>query len=262
LWLIFLRLILLYVIVLVNDYTSKLILSCNLLWVMSTAIETLNLQKNYGAGQLSVQALRNVNVKFNCGEFTAVLGSSGSGKTTLLNILGTLDKPTSGKVIVDGKDLSSLNEKATVELRRRKIGFIFQFYNLMPVLTAFENIELPMIISGTPKKEAQNRAKELLAAVGLSDRASHRPDELSGGQQQRVAVARALANKPALILADEPTGDLDSATGVQVMGLLLKLSKEQGTTVLVATHDVSVLKVADRALRMKDGQVISDEKLR
>ena len=229
---------------------------------MSTAIETLNLQKNYGAGQLSVQALRDVNVKFIGGEFTAVLGASGSGKTTLLNILGTLDKPTSGKVIIDGKDLSSLNEKTTVELRRRKIGFIFQFYNLMPVLTAFENIELPMIISGTPKKEAQTRAKELLAAVGLSDRASHRPDELSGGQQQRVDVARALANKPALILADEPTGDLDSATGVQVMGLLLKLSKEQGTTVLVATHDVSVLKVADRALQMKDGQVISDEKLR
>jgi putative ABC transport system ATP-binding protein len=229
---------------------------------MSTAVETLNLQKNYGTGQLSIQALRNVNVKFNSGEFTAVLGSSGSGKTTLLNILGTLDKPTSGKVIVDGKDLSSLNEKGTVELRRRKIGFIFQFYNLMPVLTAFENIELPMIISGVPKKQAQSRAKELLAAVGLSDRAGHRPDELSGGQQQRVAVARALANKPSLILADEPTGDLDSATGAQIMGLLLKLSKEQGTTVLAATHDSSILNLADRALRMKDGQVISDEKLR
>ncbi len=229
---------------------------------MSATIETISLQKHYGTGQLSVHALRNINVKFIGGEFTAVLGASGSGKTTLLNIIGTLDKPTGGTVLLDGKDLSSLNEKDTVMLRRRKIGFIFQFYNLMPVLTAFENIELPMIISGVPKKEAQTRAKELLAAVGLSDRASHRPDELSGGQQQRIAVARALANKPALILADEPTGDLDSATGAQVMGLLLKLSKEQGTTVLVATHDVSVLKIADRALRMKDGQVISDEKLR
>ena len=229
---------------------------------MSTAIQTIALEKEYGTAQLSVHALRNINVKFNNGEFVAVLGASGSGKTTLLNILGTLDKPTSGKVLIDGKDLSSLNEKGIVELRRRKIGFIFQFYNLMPVLTAFENIELPLIISGVPKKEAQKRARDLLAAVGLTDRASHRPDELSGGQQQRVAVARALANKPKIILADEPTGDLDSATGEQVMALLLKLSKEQGTTVLAATHDVSLLKLADRALRMKDGQIISDEKLR
>jgi putative ABC transport system ATP-binding protein len=229
---------------------------------MSTTIETVNLQKDYGAGQLSVHALHNVNLKVNSGEFMAVLGSSGSGKTTLLNILGTLDKPTGGKVYIDGKDLSSINEKGIVELRRRKIGFIFQFYNLMPVLTAFENIELPMIISGVPKKQAQSRAKELLTAVGLADRANHRPDELSGGQQQRVAVARALANKPALILADEPTVDLDSATGEQVMALLLKLSKEQDTTVLAATHDISILKLADRALCMKDGQVISNEKLR
>jgi putative ABC transport system ATP-binding protein len=229
---------------------------------MSSAIETISLEKEYGAGQVSVHALRNVNLKFNKGEFVAVLGASGSGKTTLLNIIGTLDKPTSGQVFIEGKDLSSLNEKGIVELRRRKIGFIFQFYNLMPVLTAFENIELPMIISGVPKKQAQNRANELLTAVGLADRANHRPDELSGGQQQRVAVARALANKPTLILADEPTGDLDSATGEQVMALLLKLSKEQDTTVLAATHDLSILKLADRALRMKDGKVISDEKLR
>lgn len=229
---------------------------------MSTAIETISLQKHYGAGQLLVHALRNVNVKFNTGEFVVLLGASGSGKTTLLNILGTLDKPSSGKVLIEGKDLSNLNEKGIVELRRRKIGFIFQFYNLMPVLTAFENIELPLIISSVPKKEAQKRARDLLAAVGLSDRANHRPDELSGGQQQRVAVARALANKPTIILADEPTGDLDSATGEQVMKLLLKLSKEQGTTVLAATHDVSILKLADHVLRMKDGQVIYDEKLR
>jgi putative ABC transport system ATP-binding protein len=228
---------------------------------MSLAIETIGLGKEYGAGQLSVHALQNVNFKANKGEFIAVLGASGSGKTTLLNIIGTLDKPTSGQVFIEGKDLSRLNEKGIVDLRRRKIGFIFQFYNLMPVLTAFENIELPMIISGVPKKEAKNRAKDLLAAVGLNERADHRPDELSGGQQQRVAVARALANKPTLILADEPTGDLDSATGEQVMALLLKLSKEQETTVLAATHDLSILKIADRALRMKDGKVISNEKL-
>jgi putative ABC transport system ATP-binding protein len=214
---------------------------------MSSAIETISLEKKYGAGQVSVHALRNVNLKFNKGEFVAALGTSGSGKTTLLNVLGTLDKPTSGKVFIEGKDLSNLNEKGIVELRRRKIGFIFQSYNLMPVLTAFENIELPMIISGVPKKEAQTRARDLLAAVGLNDRANHRPDEL---------------NKPTLILADEPTGNLDSATGEQIMKLLLKLSKEQSTTGLAATHDLSILKIADHALRMKDGQVISDEKLR
>ncbi|MCW4017201.1 MAG: ABC transporter ATP-binding protein [Candidatus Bathyarchaeota archaeon] len=229
---------------------------------MSPAIETVQLEKEYGAGQLSVHALRNINLQLSKGEFTAILGASGSGKTTLLNILGTLDRPTSGKVLIDGKDLASLNEKGLVKLRREKIGFIFQFYNLMPVLTAFENVELPMIISGVPKKEAQKRADELLAAVGLQDRASPRPDELSGGQQQRVAVARALANKPTVILADEPTGDLDSATGEQVLNLLLQLSKKQGTTVLAATHDISILKLADRAVRMKDGQIVSDEKLR
>ncbi|MGD6808315.1 MAG: ABC transporter ATP-binding protein [Candidatus Bathyarchaeia archaeon] len=228
---------------------------------MSTAIETINLQKDYGVGQLSVHALHNINIKFKNGEFIAVLGSSGSGKTTLLNVIGTLDKPTSGKVLIENKDLSSLKEKELVDIRRRKIGFIFQFYNLMPVLTAFENIELPMMISGVPKKEAQKRAKDLLESVGLTDRANHRPDQLSGGQQQRVAIARALANKPTIILADEPTGDLDSTTGAQVMAVLLKLSKEQGTTVLASTHDSSILKLADRALRMKDGQIISDEKL-
>jgi putative ABC transport system ATP-binding protein len=230
--------------------------------IMPHTIEIKNLQKQYGAGQVGVHALRDVNLKFGKGEFVAVLGASGSGKTTLLNLIGALDKPTQGHIYIEGKDLAALNEKGLVQLRRQKIGFIFQFYNLMPVLTAFENIELPMVISGVPKKEAQERAKTLLAAVGLQDRANHRPDELSGGQQQRVAVARALANKPAIVLADEPTGDLDSATGEQVMRLLLKLSKEQGTTVLAATHDVSILKVADRALRMKDGQVVADEKLR
>jgi putative ABC transport system ATP-binding protein len=219
---------------------------------MTPVIETVNLTKEYCLGKISVHALRNVNVNLEKGEFVAVLGASGSGKTTLLNIIGALDKPTGGKICIEGKDLSALNEKALVQLKRHKIGFIFQFYNLLPVLTAFENVELPMIISGVPKKEAQERAKSLLAAVGIQDRANHRPDELSGGQQQRAAVARALANKPAIILADEPTGDLDSATGEQVMKLLLKLSKEEGATVLVATHDVSILKLADRALRMKD----------
>ncbi|MGD0643421.1 MAG: ABC transporter ATP-binding protein [Candidatus Bathyarchaeia archaeon] len=229
---------------------------------MSTAIEIVKLEKEYCLGKVSVQALRNINVNLKKGEFVAVVGASGSGKTTLLNIIGTLDKATHGKVYLEGKDLSNLNEKSLVEIRRRKIGFIFQFYNLMPVLTAFENVELPMIIAGVPKKEATKRARDLLAAVGLNERANHRPDELSGGQQQRIAIARALANQPTVILADEPTGDLDSASGEQVMKLLRKLSKEQGITVLAATHDVSILNLADRELRMKDGQIISDEKLR
>jgi putative ABC transport system ATP-binding protein len=229
---------------------------------MSIVIETKNLSKQYQMGKVNVQALNKVNVTLRKGEFVAVLGASGSGKTTLLNIIGTLHKPTDGQVLLEGKDTSNLNEKSTVELRRKKVGFIFQFYNLMPVLTAQENVELPMIISGTPKKQAQQRAHDLLLAVGLAERANHRPEELSGGQQQRVAVARALANKPATILADEPTGDLDTATGAQIMQLLFKLSKEQNTTVLVATHDTSILKLADRAVNMKDGKVVSDEKLR
>jgi putative ABC transport system ATP-binding protein len=229
---------------------------------MSIVIETKNLSKQYQMGKVNVQALNKVNVTLRKGEFVAVLGASGSGKTTLLNIIGTLDKPTGGQVLLEGKDTSNLNEKSIVEVRRKKVGFIFQFYNLMPVLTALENVELPMIIGGTPKKQAQQCAHDLLSAVGLAERANHRPEELSGGQQQRVAVARALANKPATILADEPTGDLDSATGAQIMQLLFKLSKEQNTTVLVATHDTSILKLADRAVNMKDGKVVSDEKLR
>lgn len=224
---------------------------------MSSAIQTINLGKQYGIGQVQVHALKNVSLTFQKGEFAAVLGPSGSGKTTLLNIMGTLDRATSGKLLVDNEDVASLNEKQRVWLRRQKIGFVFQFYNLMPVLTAYENVELPMIINATPKKEAQERAKNLLAAVGLQDRANHRPEELSGGEQQRVAVARALANKPAIVLADEPTGDLDSATGEQVMKILHKLSKNQGTTVIVATHDHSILKLADRTVWMKDGQVVS-----
>jgi len=229
---------------------------------MSIAIEALELEKEYGLGQLSVHALKNINIKISTGEFTAIIGPSGSGKTTLLNILGTLDKPTRGKIFIEQHDISALKEKNIVKVRRRKIGFVFQFYNLMPALTAFENIELPMIVNGVPKKKSQERANALLAAVGLTERAHHRPDQLSGGQQQRIAIARALANKPTIILADEPTGDLDTTTGEQIMRILYNLSKEQGTTVIVTTHDLSILKLADRVLKMKDGQIISDEKMR
>jgi putative ABC transport system ATP-binding protein len=225
---------------------------------MSFVIETVNLSKQYLLGHITVNALQSVNLKFSKGEFVVILGTSGSGKTTLLNILGTLDNVTSGKAFIDGKDLTCQKERELVALRRKKIGFVFQFFNLVPVLTAFENIELPMVISDVPKQETKKRAEKLLKDVGLQDRANHRPDELSGGQQQRVAIARALANQPAIVLADEPTGDLDTTTGQQVMQLLLDLSKAQGTTVVVATHDQSMIGLADRVVRMQDGRVISD----
>ncbi len=226
---------------------------------MSLAVEIHNLSKQYKLGQVTVNALQGINLELEKGEFVVVLGPSGSGKTTLLNIIGTLDKASSGKVLVDGRDLAKQSERELVEFRRKKISFVFQFFNLVPVLTAFENVELPLIISGVPKREAQERAVNLLKAVGLQDRVNHRPDELSGGQQQRVAIARALANKPSIVLADEPTGDLDTATGQQTMQLLLDLSKTQGTTVIVATHDQSILNLADRVLNMRDGQITSNQ---
>jgi putative ABC transport system ATP-binding protein len=172
-----------------------------------------------------------------------------------------LDKPTSGKVYIDGEELTNQTEKELTRLRRKKIGFIFQFYNLIPVLTAFENVELPMIIAGLSRNEAAKRAQALLESTKLLDRAAHRPDELSGGEQQRIAIARALANRPSIILADEPTGDLDSATGKLVMRMLFEMSRQEKATVIVATHDPAVVDMADRLLRMKDGQVITDEKM-
>jgi putative ABC transport system ATP-binding protein len=219
-----------------------------------------NLEKVYHLGEISVHALRGVNMTLNRGEFVVVMGPSGSGKTTLLNIIGTFDKPTRGKVYVDGQDLTILSEKELTKIRRHKIGFIFQFYNLIPVLTAFENIELPMLISGIPKRERQQRTKQLLQTVGLSDRMEHRPDELSGGEQQRVAIARSLANKPSLILADEPTGDLDTKTGSEVVRVLHDAAKQENVTVVVVTHDPIVGEKADRIIEMRDGRILSEKK--
>jgi len=219
------------------------------------AVKAVDLERVYQLGKVKVPALQGVTLELRRGEFIAVMGPSGSGKTTLLNLIGALDKPSKGKVFIDGTELTALNEGELTRLRRHKIGFVFQFYNLLPVLTAFENVELPMLIAGIPKKERANRVRHLLEIVGLLDRAKHRPDELSGGEQQRVAIARALANRPSIILADEPTGDLDTKTGKEIMLVLRDLAKQEEVAVLVVTHDPVVAELADRILIMRDGQI-------
>jgi putative ABC transport system ATP-binding protein len=221
---------------------------------MSVKVE--NVEKVYRLGEIPVNALKDVSMELQKGEFVAVTGPSGSGKTTLLNLIGALDKPTKGKIYIDGKDLTTLKEKGLTNLRRHTIGYIFQFYNLIPVLSAFENVELPMLIAGTPKKEREERARQLLASVGLTDRADHRPDELSGGEQQRVAIVRALVNKPSVVLADEPTGDLDTKTGTEVMHALRDLSSSEEATVIVVTHDPIVADLASKIFEMRDGKII------
>ncbi|HYB93154.1 MAG TPA: ABC transporter ATP-binding protein [archaeon] len=224
-------------------------------------VAAVDLEKNYQLGEVNVNALRGVTINLKKGEFVAVMGPSGSGKTTLLNLIGALDRPSKGSVYVGDEDLSKLSDRELTSIRRTKIGFIFQFYNLIPVLTAFENVELPMLIAGMPKNEREERAKQLLKVVGLVDRANHRPDELSGGEQQRVAIARALANKPSIILADEPTGDLDTKTGTEVVGALREMAKNEGVTVMVVTHDPIVADMADRILEMRDGKILRERKM-
>jgi putative ABC transport system ATP-binding protein len=218
-------------------------------------VETKDLVKSYKLGDNVVRALRGVDLKVMEGEAVAIMGPSGSGKTTLLNILGALDTPTSGKVIIHGVDISGKNDGELTLVRRHMIGPVFQFYNLIPVLTAFENVELPMIFAGSPKDARAERAKQLLKAVGLGNRMNHRPDELSGGEQQRVAIARALANNPSIILGDEVTGDLDTKTGQEIVSMLLKLSKEENKTLIIVTHDPNVGAKMDRILRIKDGVI-------
>ncbi len=220
---------------------------------MSVKVE--NVEKIYLLGSTPVYALRNVSMAIEKGEFIALMGPSGSGKTTLLNLIGALDKPSKGKIYIDGKDVTTLKESDLTSLRRQTIGFIFQFYNLIPVLSAFENVELPMLIAGKPKKEREKRVIQLLEMVGLADRVNHRPDELSGGEQQRVTIARALVNRPSLVLADEPTGDLDSNTGMEVMHALLDASKDQGATVIIVTHDPVVANLVQKVFTMRDGAI-------
>src|SRR5256886_13780354 len=199
---------------------------------VSAVVELENLEKIYRLGKVTVNALRGVTLKLWQAEFMVIMGPSGSGKTTLLNIIGTLDKPSSGRALVDGEDIAKMNDVQLTRLRRHKIGFVFQFHNLIPVLTAFENVQLPLLTSRTKRGEAEDRANELLDRAGLKERAGHLPDELSGGEQQRVAIARALANRPRIILADEPTGDLDTQTGSEVVRMMYEVARQEHAAVV------------------------------
>jgi len=218
-------------------------------------VETLNLKKTYKKKKMSVDALRGVNLVVPKGEVVSIMGPSGSGKTTLLNIIGGVDRPTVGEVKVDGVDIARLNESQLAVFRLEKIGFIFQFYNLFPMLSAFENIEFPLILAKKSKIEREARVWSLLEAVGMKDRADHRPDELSGGEQQRIGIARALANNPALVLADEPTGDLDSENATAFMKLVRQLNKTYTQTFLIVTHDPIVSKECDEIYMIRDGEL-------
>lgn len=213
--------------------------------------------RTYDTGAGSVDALVDVNLEIDPGSFMVVRGRSGSGKTTLLNILGGLDTPTSGTVTLDSEDLAGQNETDLASMRRNKVGFVFQTFGLIPILTAAENVEIPLRLVMTPPSERKEQARRLLQMVGLANRASHRPDELSGGEQQRVAIARALANSPKLLLADEPTGQLDSRTGRVIIDLLVELVHSQGIAAVVATHDPAPLSVADRVVELRDGHLIA-----
>jgi putative ABC transport system ATP-binding protein len=221
-------------------------------------IEAIDLCKTYEMGPVAINAVRNVNLQVRPGEFLVILGVSGSGKSTLLHLLGALDKPTSGKVFVEGLDLSTLDHNQLADVRLRRVGFIFQFFNLMPQLTAQGNIELPLKFADVPSANAHRRARELLTRVGLGERRDHVPSELSGGEQQRVAIARALSNNPRIILADEPTGNLDTKTGAEIISLLRQLNKTQGLTFIVVGHDTRLTTVADRVIEMQDGEFIAN----
>jgi putative ABC transport system ATP-binding protein len=214
----------------------------------------------YKIGEVETYALRGLTLTVEEGEFTALVGPSGSGKTTALQVMGCLDKPTSGRVLLKGEDVSKLSGSKRADLRRGSIGFVFQFFALLPGLNAYENIELPLLLARKNGKQRKERVTELLEAVGLSDRAQHRPDQMSGGEQQRVAVARALATNPILILADEPTANLDTDNGRQVMEIMLRLNEETGTTFVCATHDPRVVAFARRVVELRDGKV-SDDRL-
>jgi putative ABC transport system ATP-binding protein len=221
-------------------------------------VETTQLAKVYRRGKVLVPALNGVDITVKKGEMVGIVGPSGSGKTTLLNLIGGLDYPTRGRVLVDGTDLSGLGEQDLADYRLKKVGFIFQFYNLIPTLSALENVLLPMSLARVPNKEREDRAWILLKMVGIEARAHHMPDELSGGEQQRVAVARALANEPAVILADEPTGDLDSKSARRLMEILKSIQKDRKTTFALVTHDPIVLAGCDRIYALRDGKVVQE----
>ena len=225
------------------------------------AVEARGLTKVFGTGEARVEALRGIDLRVRRGEFVAVMGPSGSGKSTLLHLVGGLDTPSSGHVVVGGEELGALSDDRLTLLRRRRIGFVFQAFNLLDVLTALENVALPLVIDGVGEREAHRRAGAALDRVGLATRATHRPGQLSGGEQQRVAIARALVTEPLLFLADEPTGNLDSAGGAQVMAVLRRLVDERGQTVLMVTHNPQHATHADRLLRLRDGRVVEEDVL-
>jgi putative ABC transport system ATP-binding protein len=221
---------------------------------MQELVKLINVTKVYTMDHVRVPALRGVSLEILRGEFVSIMGPSGSGKSTLMNIIGCLDRPTRGRVIIDGRDVTKLGDNALAEYRREKIGFVFQQFNLIPRLTALENVALPMWFAGMEKKKRLQRAARLLEQVGLAERLNHKPTELSGGERQRVAIARALANDPELILADEPTGNLDSSSGDAVIGLLEGLSRE-GKTVVLVTHDLNYGRRAERMIKLRDGRI-------
>jgi len=218
-----------------------------------------NLEKIYDESEIEVHAVRGVDLSFEQGEFAAIVGPSGSGKTTLLNMIGGLDKPSTGEVIINDTNVGDLKSSKLIDFRLNNIGFVFQAYNLIPVLTAKENVEFIMHLQGKPKAERDRRTKELLEAVGLGDRLNSRPSKMSGGQQQRVAVARALASKPKFILADEPTANLDSSSTANLLDIMEKLNREENITFIFSTHDARVVKKARRVITLEDGKVVSDE---
>ena len=225
---------------------------------MRTMMEARALWKVYQTGDNIVQAVRGVNIKLSQGEMVAIMGPSGCGKTTLLNVLSGIDEPSSGQVLVDGKQLFGISDDERTEMRAHNFGFIFQNFNLLPVLSAVENVELPLLLIGTASSDAREGALKALTSVGLEDRANHRPSELSGGQQQRVAIARAIVHSPSVILCDEPTGNLDSGTSGEVMQLLKKINIENNSLLLLVTHDIKIAQQCDRILQMDDGIIIND----
>jgi putative ABC transport system ATP-binding protein len=228
---------------------------------VETIVEARAIEKTYETGKVEVHALRGVDLVVARGEMLAIMGPSGSGKTTLLNCLSGLDSIDSGDALIEGASLASMSDRERTDYRARRMGFVFQFYNLMPVLTAVENVELPLLVARVPAKEARRRALEALGLVGLEKRAEHVPDELSGGQRQRATIARALVNDPAIVWADEPTGDLDSENADDVMQLMRRLNVERGLTFLIVTHDIGIGRSTDRIVRMVDGRIVDDQRL-
>ncbi|MEM0096124.1 MAG: ABC transporter ATP-binding protein [Candidatus Bathyarchaeia archaeon] len=222
---------------------------------MAVILDVCEVKKSYRIGKVTVQALRGVSFCVEEGEFLAVLGPSGSGKSTLLHLIGCLDRPDEGEIIIEGRNVLKLSDDELADLRLKKIGFVFQFFNLLPRLTAFENVKLPLVLAGASEKESYEKAKELLELVGLGERLNHRPSELSGGEQQRVAIARALVNNPKLVLADEPTGNLDTKSGWEIVNLMRRLNEEMKQTFIVVTHDPQIAEVADRIIYLRDGLI-------